>query len=202
MAKQRIEVAPALVAEGRRLYEKTLMPMRDIAALLGISRRTLQNRVNEWKWQPRQFSGRPIELLHAMRGAVMAVATDPSPVSAGVPADGDIARQRKEIAARIQGVVVQHLSAVEKVLAALGAADALEAERESRTLASLSRTVREIAVLNASEPQAPRDEADDDPIPSDIDEFRRELARRIRGFIEARRTGAGGVSGEPEGSLG
>jgi hypothetical protein len=202
MAKRRIEIAPALVVEGRRLYEKTLTPMRDIAALMGISRRTLEKRVREWHWQPRRVSGRPVELLHAMRGAVMAAASDPSPLPAAIPADGDIARQRKEIAARIQGVVVQHLSAVEKVLAVLGAADALEANRDSRTLASLSRTVREIAALNASEPQAPPDEADDDPVPSDIDEFRRELARRIRGFIEARRNGPGRVSGESEGSLG
>ena len=202
MPRQRIEFAPALIAEGKRLYEKTLTPMRDIAALMGISRRTLEKRIREWNWQRRQVSGRPIELLHAMRGAVMATLTDPSPSPVSIPADSEIAQQRKEIAARIQSLVVQHLSAVEKVLAVLGAADVLEAQRESRTLASLSRTVREIAALNASEQQVLPDEADDDPVPSDIDEFRRELARRIRGFIEARRNGAGGVSGEPEGSVG
>ena len=55
-----------------------------------------------------------------------------------------------------------------------------------RDSASISRTVREIAALNQPTEVAPADEADDDPVPRDIDEFRYELARRIRGFIEAR----------------
>jgi two-component system, NtrC family, sensor kinase len=40
------------------------------------------------------------------------------------------------------------------------------------------------------------------PVPSDIDEFRFALARRIRGFIEARRIGAVRIPGEPETPLG
>ena len=99
--------------------------------------------------------------------------------------------KRAALAVRIQNVVESELAAAERILAAVKAADQSEAERSARTLASVSRTVPEIAALNQPIEVTPPHEADDDPIPRDIDEFRLELARRIRGFIEARRNGAG-----------
>ena len=63
MATPRIEIAPELVAEGRRLYEQTLTPMHYIAAMMGISRRTLENRIREWNWTtaaPLERGGRSI----------------------------------------------------------------------------------------------------------------------------------------------
>jgi hypothetical protein len=75
-------------------------------------------------------------------------------------------------------------------------------ERDARTLAVLARTMRELIALDASiEMKKPRKEAqkDDDPVPRDPDELRRELARRIQAFV-ASRTG-GGVSGGPEDPL-
>jgi hypothetical protein len=65
-------------------------------------------------------------------------------------------------------------------------------------MASISRALREIATLvQPDEVKAP-DDADDDPVPRDIDEFRNELARRIRGFIEARSAGADGIPAHAE----
>ncbi len=46
---------------------------------------------------------------------------------------------------------------------------------------------------------------EDDPVPKDMDEFRTELARRIRGFIEARKNKQGAQpdqAGGPEGQNG
>ena len=40
----RIVIAPERIAEGRRLYEQTLTPMGDIAALLGIQTRSFAAR--------------------------------------------------------------------------------------------------------------------------------------------------------------
>ena len=130
----------------------------------------------------------------------LAAATDPAlpPEANSTPVSP---QRRMAIAARIQDVVERHLAAIEKVLAVLGPGEPGEAERTARTLAGFSRTLREVAALNEPE-QAPPDETDDDPVPSDIDEFRRELARRIRGFIEAERAGAGPVSDDSEGALG
>jgi hypothetical protein len=201
MSPRKIEIANELIEEGKRLYEETLTPLCDVAALMGISRRTLENRIREWNWRRRRIASRPIELFHAMRGAAVAAATDPArPVDA--TSQPVSPQQRNALAARIQEAVEREINAVEQVLAALSPADPAEAERSSRTLASLARTLREVAALNQPDQQAAPDEADDDPVPSDIDEFRRELARRIRGFIEARRHGAGRVSDEPESALG
>jgi hypothetical protein len=189
----RMNIAPELVAEGKRLYERTLTPMRDIAAMMGISRRTLEKRARQWNWRPRKIASRPIELLHALRGAAVAVSTDPA-LPAEVTGEPVSAQRRIAIAERIQGVVERHLAAVERVLDVLGPSDQAEAERNSRTLAGLARTLREVAALNQPE-QAPPDEAEDDSIPSDIDEFRRELARRINALIDARQRDANGGGG-------
>lgn len=185
----RIVIAPELIAEGKRLYEQTLTSMADIAALLGISTRTLENRAREWNWRPRRTSGRPVELLHAMRGAALAASTDPAQQETN--SEPVSPQRRTAIAERIQDVVERHLAAVEKVLAVLGPDEPAEAERTARTLAGLSRTLREVAALNQPE-QAPPDETDDDSLPSDIDAFRNELARRINALIDARERDAGG----------
>jgi hypothetical protein len=61
--------------------------------------------------------------------------------------------------------------------------------------------VREIAALNQPNEVTPADAADDDPVPSDIDEFRFELARRIHQFIEDRQACAGALPGGEGGAL-
>ena len=53
-------------------------------------------------------------------------------------------------------------------------------------LASLVQSVRTLSSLAPEGLSAQAKEEDDDPVPKDIDEFRLALARRIRGFIEAR----------------
>jgi len=73
-----------------------------------------------------------------------------------------------------------------------------ERERDTRMLAVLVKTLRELSAFK--ETKAMQDKAeDDDPVPRDIDEFRRELARRIRAFVDERR--AGGIPGPPEEGL-
>lgn len=195
MGAHKIEIASEVVAEGKRLYEQTLTPLRDVSAMMGISRRTLENRIREWNWTRRRTPAHPIELHHAMRGAVIAAATQDVPagdksLTAVTP------QQRAALALRIQSAVERELAAVERVLDKIEPSDPSEAERSARTLASISRTLREAAALNQPDPVTPLPhETDNDPVPRDIDEFRRELARRIRGLIEARRAGGGGGDG-------
>lgn len=43
--------------------------------MMGICRRTLENRIREWNWTRRRTAERPIDLRHAMRGAIIAAAT-------------------------------------------------------------------------------------------------------------------------------
>jgi hypothetical protein len=197
MATAKIQIAPERIADGKRLYEMTLTPVPDIAAMMGISRKTLERRIHEWGWTlrsaPRLATERVLAAM-APTGAVVnaepkaAVAVSLSPVT------------RTALAARIHGIVEQGLDAVERVLSKVGPADESGAKRSARTLAAVARTLQEMAALTKPEAEVmpPDDADDDDPIPRDINEFRRELARRIRGFIEARRLGAGRILDQRE----
>jgi hypothetical protein len=72
-----------------------------------------------------------------------------------------------------------------------------ERERDARMLAVLVKTLRELSTLDEDKGGDAKDTATDDEGPRDIDEFRRELARKMDAFIE-RKMGAGvsGASGE------
>ena len=61
-----------------------------------------------------------------------------------------------------------------------------ERERDARMLAVLVKTLRELSALDEFQGATPTTAGDDDEVPRDIDEFRRELARRIDAFVAAR----------------
>jgi len=190
MAPRKIAIAPDLVAEGKRLYEQTTTPLRDVAAMMGICRRTLENRIREWNWTRRRTATRPIELHHALRGAVIAAITDKS-ASAGASLVPVTPQQRMAIVLRIQETVEDELAAVKRVLDKVAPAKPDETEQCARTLASISHTLRDLATIMQPEPETPpANETDNDNLPHDIDEFREELARRIRALIDAEQTGA------------
>ncbi len=200
MAPRPKQFAPELVAEGQRLYQQTVTPVRDIAAMFGISCTTLQNRIDEWGWKRRDYHSNLMRALRADEVAAASVrasaAAPPAAIALPAPAD------RAATAARIARVVERQMDAVERVLDVLGPANQIEAERTARTLASTARMLREIAAIIQPEQGAAPDEADDDPIPRDIDEFRRELARRINALIDARRDSESARAGETAGPLG
>ncbi len=65
-----------------------------------------------------------------------------------------------------------------------------ERARDTRMLAVLAKTLRELIALRTaaleSGDDAQTDADDADPVPRDIDEFRRELTRRIESFVASR----------------
>ncbi|HEY4773997.1 MAG TPA: transposase [Xanthobacteraceae bacterium] len=72
-----------------------------------------------------------------------------------------------------------------------------ERERDARVLALLVKTLRELTALDQRErADTATDATPDDDGPRDMDEFRRELARRMEAFVDART--AGGVFGAGE----
>lgn len=199
MASPKIQIAPELVAEGRRLYETTMTTIADIAGLMGLKRRTLENRIVEWNWKRRRQPNGALDIFHAVRGAAIATATAEAPNAAAVAPVTE--QQRFSIAQRIMTVVERQMDAAECIVKAIKPNNLVEADHGARALASVSRTLLEIKALTVPDQVTPPNETDDDPVPRDIDEFRYELARRIRGFIEARRAGDGRISDEPKGSL-
>jgi hypothetical protein len=198
------EIAPELLAEARRLYEQTPTPVDDIAGMLGLSRASVARRARAGGWQTRRARSATLQRAPAADGGAAAAAEPDEPPRPEIVVGEEPAspQQRMALALRIQRVVEQEMDAVERILKAIAPSDQVEAEHGARTLASVSRTLREIRALNVPAQETAPDAADDDPIPRDIDEFRRELTRRIRGFIEARRRGAGELPDQRESKLG
>ncbi len=176
MPNTRKSVPGEKIAEARHLYEHTLVPTKDIAALLGFSRRTLQTRAAEWGWTRRQQGG--LELTRLKRGkdgrARVARKTRPRKGAGSVPQSPP---ERLALAERIQAVAEREIAAVEQIIETLGGADPGETEGAARTLASLARTLRELVQLDV--PAASTEPTHDEPIPRDLAELRRSLARKL-----------------------
>lgn len=84
-----------------------------------------------------------------------------------------------ELIDRVSRAIEHELMQIEIIVAGrrVPSTQRSEAERRARTLASLARTLNEVKRLRAEEdkPKA----ADDDAMPRDLEEFRRELSRRL-----------------------
>ena len=173
---------PEAVAQARRLYECTLAPVSDIMALLGLTRSNFYKRVKEWGWRHRRGTNGAFELARALSEA--GTVADAAAAGAAV-ARPITAERRLVLAERIQSVIEREMGVVEQAVALLSPSDQPEAERAMRTLAVISRTVVDVAALNTPAPVTQPDDSDEDTIPSDIDAFRDELARRIHALIDA-----------------
>jgi hypothetical protein len=81
--------------------------------------------------------------------------------------------------ARVERTLAREIERIETILAADVGHDGEsgEAERRARMLASLARTLNEVLRLREEERRKKAD--DDDTVPRDLDEFRRELSRRL-----------------------
>ena len=189
MANTRKQIAPELIAMGKRLYEETDLPVREIAARMGMKRTTLNGRIDEWGWQRRQYSP-------ATPPPAPARTSDAPAATPAAPTDEQLA-----FAARLQRVVDAQMAVIERTLTVLGPANSAEAERTTRILATISRTVQEIVAT--AQGSTTSNETDTDSVPRDMDAFRETLALRIRSFIEDEQRSAGADSGEaPERDVG
>jgi hypothetical protein len=165
----RKKIAPELVAEGKYLYEKTLTPIHDICAKMGVSRSAFYTRVRELHWVWRPYS------TAEAASAVSAPAAN-APVAAQ-QADGDSPVDPPlPFTERLRRVIDVQMQVAERTLQVLGPASSAEAERTGRILALVSRTVQEITAT--AQGRLPADDTDDDSVPVDIDEIRYELARK------------------------
>lgn len=187
MPATRKQIARDKIAEAKHLYESTLVPVDDIAALLGISRRTFSNRVNEWGWQKRKTGAQDVMKVRSrpLAGLQPSIVYEAmSRKGAGVLPQSP--QDRMALAQRIQAVVEREIAAVEQILTTLGASDPSETEAAARTLASLARTLRELVHLDTSPPTP--EPVDDHLIPRDLDELRRALSQRLDRLVAEAKT--------------
>jgi hypothetical protein len=184
---------PAAIDDARERYEETDEPVAEIAADLEIEVGTLYRYMKKWGWRLR--SARAPQDLPPILREVAAVRAEVGAPEA--PAQGTA----DDIAARLERAIRTQLAAVERAQARRGGAgrSPQDAERIARILAVLARALKEAQRLRA--PAASVTD-DDDDFPADIDELRRELARRIHAFVESRTDRALRGPGEPAGGDG
>ncbi|TMJ03328.1 MAG: hypothetical protein E6G97_09295 [Alphaproteobacteria bacterium] len=183
----------------RHDYEETDKPNLVICAEHGISASTLRNRVRQWNWTPRRppvpAQGPPLPEIEAPpiheaplvpSGPASALA----PAAAAPVSAADMARYaaaaallaerpvRLDDAAlmvpRLQSAIARMLPAIEVTLAQLASvlAHPREVERAARTLAGLTRTLRELNAMLNQYPAAKRDE-DDEFFAADLQKLER-----------------------------
>lgn len=136
-SKYRIVIAPELIAEGRHLYEETDTPVRVIAKRMGLTRSTLNYRIADWKWVRRHASAADPPLTQELPAATPAA---PPGNGASTPAD-EPALAFAECMKRVLNV---EMAVIERTLKVLGPASNAEAERTTRILASITRTLQDL----------------------------------------------------------
>lgn len=182
-------VSPEALEEARRLYERTNVPVQQVADLLGISKSTFNLRRRRWGWTPRmaRIPGAPAPRADVIPQDPLAddpPAAGPPPiaVAAGAAAPAEAApASRGELINRLVRRIEREIAALERLVALAGLAVAArpeasqaDSERAARTLAILVRSLRELAALDREQPDGSDDDAD-----RDADAFRRELGRTL-----------------------
>jgi len=171
---QLIEHTPEALARAKHLYEDTGMLVADIARTLQISQTTFYNRLKIWGWKKRN------ERLDALDAAAEAAAPPLQEVR-------EIAEPAKKILEtvsmidRVRSAVTAEIKKIEDVLNRVEGVHlrSTDAERAARTLATLVRTLKEIAALE--NPQSKREETESEARDEfrDLEEFRSSLAERL-----------------------
>jgi transposase-like protein len=210
------DLSPETWAQIRYDYEHTDRPVEDICAAHGISSGTLRDRRRRWGWarrRPPVPREGPAPFAPTLPSAHVIAPLFDGPcggeireedrTDAGVAPElpsPHIPRARRSddggIVPRLQGAAARVLPAIESTLAKLGAGPLhpREMEQAARALGTLTRTLRELNALQGE--HRPPSGCLCDAGPEDIDEFRRELARKMDAFIEAR-TGKPADDAEP-----
>ena len=172
---------PELVAAARHDYENTDKTLARIAVDRGISERTIN------RWRDRDGWARRSERLRDMPPATLILEETTALLAARPPALPETATPAPSAIERIERLVEKELAAEEAMRAQLGPLPRVpaDAERSARTLATLTQTLQALARLRCGLPPDGGFD-DDDDMPRDIDEFRRDLARRIDAFVASR----------------
>lgn len=168
-----VAIPPEKIAQARQLYEGTSVPVYDIASLLGIGLTTLHRKMKLWGWKPRSARLREI--------AAAAEADISLDTIREIAAPALHVAENETLIDRVRAAVEREIVAIEAVLTRVEGARlrSTDAERAARTLATLVKTLREVAALQRDEnSEAEGDDASEDEF-RDLEEFRSELAERL-----------------------
>jgi hypothetical protein len=214
----------SVVAAVRRRYEDTDQLVISIAAEFGVGERTINRWIAAHGWRKRSLRTRGLPVaLQLMEEAKELSARSRESGNPGATGKEELdprfrgddrreggddkgAQERDKLtpADRLEALVVQQIEAEEAAHALRRGKHSIAkaSERSARTLATLTQTLHALHRMRAGLPPEHESNSDDlarhdtprDDPPRDIDEFRRELARRINAFVDSRTDGnnAGG----------
>lgn len=165
-----IVVPPEKIAEVRPLYEGTNIPVDDLAAICGLGVTTFLKRVKLWGWKQRKL--RMCDYDKAAEAEVSAIREVSAPLTK--------LAENETLIERVRAAVEREIVSIEAVLTRVESAQlrSNDAERAARTLATLVKTLREIAALQRDEKPDPEKSGDADEF-RDLEDFRAELAQRL-----------------------
>jgi hypothetical protein len=204
----KFDYAPEVLADFRHRYEVLGEAVMSIARDYGMDETTIRRLANHQGWHRPPPSPRDLPAVVRLRHDVEALAAQmQAAVADGAAAppgegDGSGAAPAAKPAPDFAPAIARLLSEVDAQSARVRAArlamknlpeKPADAQRTASTLASLTRTLRDLQRMNCASAQGYDDEFDDD-FPTDLDAYRDELARRIREFV-ASRTGARDADG-------
>lgn len=177
----------AVWAEARRLYEQTRTPAQDIATMLGRDTARALYRIAERRGWKRQIRERGMPSAHE----TMRETADRRNLISGVSG-------RRQLIQKLERTVGREIAAIDARLRKFASADAngapgIDHERHARALATLARTLRELAAIERAEAQAldaQLAEDDDDDFPRDADTLRNTLAQRLEQLSQERESRA------------
>jgi hypothetical protein len=178
---------PELLAYVKDRVEQTDDSFATIGLAVGISKETVRQLTIDrgWKRHERPPHGLPPALIRSMQPEApdhqaqepSAARDDGAAVLPQAEGEGDIPPLADTVA-RLHRAVLDELAAIDALPA--HARNAGSSVRSARTLASLTETLQKLQRMQPTPANTGPDDAD---MPADIDEFRKELARRIDVFV-------------------
>jgi hypothetical protein len=179
---------PEFIAALRHRYEDTDQPLRLIVAEFKISETALYKLIQKEGWTLRSRRMRDVRPASRLIEDVVALADRPGAAgaaeahtaAAAPPALDKTTDPSAAALARVEAYLLKRLAAEEAARDEAG-----DGERSARTVSILIRALQSLRELRGEATPAETID-DDDDMPRDIDEFRRDLARRIDAFVASR----------------
>lgn len=184
------DIPPQDIAAAQKLYETTNVPVREIAASLGINTRRLYVNIHKWGWHLRTENSALVKKKNRqaavpLNASAQEADSDASCDNLMTRADQSLDGDAVGLSRRLDEIVRRELATAEERLRSGSVANA---ERNARVLTALVKAMAELARLerqekgaeryDADHSESARDEHDDEP-PTDVAELRAELARRL-----------------------
>ncbi len=193
---RRYVYTPELLAYARHRFEHTDASLADIAVDLGIHKGTVGDLAKRESWvryvpPPRDLapSVRLLEAAEALGLQPELTGSPPADATDGVTLEGQVNDEGAlpplaDTVVRLHRAVLEELAALELLRAQIRRQPQSggEAERTARTISRLTETLQKLQRLQCNAPE----NGSDYDMPTDIDEFRNELARRIDEFVSSR----------------